>query len=114
MRSTIIYYGSPGLQAQALEAYLSKLGYRVDTARNISEVLAFVRVKPQSLVILGLDCPPAVLLGLSREIITDPSSAFPHVFILYSREPFDTDLEAVTLITGRMKLKRLVDYIMRV
>ncbi len=110
--ATIIYYGSPGLQAQTLAAYFSKLGYCVHSARTIPEIQSIVQVESRPLVVLDLDASPSTLIHLSREIAQDPSSAFPHIFILYDGKPFDTTLESVTLIAGRDKLRRLAHHIM--
>ncbi len=108
---TIIYHGAPGLQAQTLIAYFSKLGYSVLTAHTTPEIQALVGCEWHPVVVLDLKAPSSTLIRLSREIIQDPSSAFPHIFILYDGKPFDTQLEAVTLLTGREKLKRLVNYV---
>ncbi len=108
---TIIYHGAPGLQAQTLTAYFIKLGYSVLTAHSTSEIRALADSEWQPVVVLDLKAPSSTLIHLSREIIQDPSGAFPHLFILYDGKPFDTQLEAVTLIAGRDKLKRLVNYI---
>ncbi len=91
--------------------YFSKLGFCVDAPRTIAETLELVHSEPRALLILDMDASPAVLIQLCRAIIQDPSSAFPHIFILHNGKPFDTTLESVTLITGRNKLKRLADHI---
>ena len=108
---TIIYCGAPDIQAQVLATYLSKLGHPVHQLENVPQLLSAVRAAPPSFVILALEETPPALLHLSRKLIGDPSSAFPHVFILYRGEPFDTQPEAITLPTGGTRLQRLVDSI---
>ncbi len=107
----IIYCGTPGLQAQVLATYLGKLGHSVVTVENAHELLSRVYNAPPAFVILALDEPSPALVRLSRRLLPDPASAFPHIFILYEGEPFDTQLEAITLITGAARLQRLIDHI---
>jgi hypothetical protein len=108
---TIIYYGVGGLPADALRTYLKNLGLRVECAHSTRNLLAVVRAVPRPVVILALDASPAVVTRLARQLVVEPSSAFPHVFILYDGETFDAELEAITVITGPGRLSRLVDHI---
>ena len=107
----IIYCGTPGLQAQVLATYLGKLGHAVSSVENAHELLSSVRAAPPAFVILALEETPPALVRLARHLLPDPASAFPHIFILYEGEPFDTQLEAITLITGAARLQRLIDQI---
>ena len=110
-QSTIIYYGDSGLCADILDAYFCNLHLRFEHAEKARDLLTCVQRAPQPVVVLSLNEPPSSLMQLARELISDPSNAFPHIFILYDGEPFDAQLEAVTVITGASKLSRLAAYI---
>ncbi|MGB8647132.1 MAG: hypothetical protein WCF84_17985 [Anaerolineae bacterium] len=109
---TIIYYGAAGLQAQVLSSYFSNLHCRFETAHSIEELIDLARHADRAIVILALDDSPPHLIRIARQVIPNPSSAFPHVFILYGGEPFDTQLETITLVTGSARLRRVADEIM--
>ncbi len=108
---TVIYYGPAGLAADALDAFFCKLRLRFERVQTQRDLLTAVRRAPRPVVVLALSESPDVLMRLARQIIPDPSSAFPHVFILYDGEPFDAQLEAVTVLTGTAKLSRLTEHV---
>ncbi len=107
----IIYYGAADLQAQVLATYLAKLGYGFQPLESKQQLLTVARTAPESVIVVALPGPPPVLMRFARELVSDPSSAFPHIFILYEGEPFDTQLEAITLIAGPARLQRLVEHL---
>ncbi len=108
----IIYYGAADLQAQVLATYLAKLGYGFQQLESKQQLLTIVRAATEAVIVLALAETPPVLMRFARELVPDPSSAFPHIFILYEGAPFDTQLEAITLITGPARLQRLVEHLL--
>ncbi len=108
---TIIYCGPSGLEASVLTDYFSKLGCSVRYTETAGELVHATRAAPNPLIILTLSVPTPTLIQLSRQLVCDPASAFPHIFIL-SDEPFDAQLEAITVITGKSKLPTLASYVL--
>ncbi len=108
---TIIYYGVAGLPADILDAYFHRLGLDFQRVQGKQELLNVVRAQSRPVIVLALNEPPANLIELARKLIPDPSSAFPHIFILYEGEPFDAQLEPITVLTGQSKLSKLADQI---
>ncbi len=109
---TIIYYGVSGLPADVLDAYFCKLHLPFEQAQTMRDLLTIVRLVPRPVVVLNLPEPPDVLIRLARQLIADPSEAFPHIFILYEGEPFDAQLEAITVIAGKSKMPRLAGHVL--
>ncbi len=109
--SQLVYYGPAGLQSDTVVAYFAKLGFRVRAPHTMAETLDLVRAEPNALLVLDMDASPPTLIQLCRTIVQDPDSGFPHIFILHNGKPFDTTMEAVTLITGRDKLRSLASHV---
>ncbi len=106
---TIIYYGALGLQSEVLYTYFTNLGVGFWTAATAAELLQLAGSHSRPLVVLADNGSPAELMRTARRLVHDPSSAFPHVFILTDAEPFDAQLEAITVITGPAKLRHLAE-----
>ncbi len=103
----IIFYGPAGLQSQILAAYFKNLGYAFQRVNSQGALLSCVFEEPNSVVIIAFPDSPRALISLARQVASGGSGAYPHIFILHEGERFDTELEAVTLITGRFKLEQL-------
>ncbi len=110
---SLIYFGDPGLRADVLNAYFCKLGLPFECAQTVRDLFTLVRQVACPIVILALPISesPDARLQLARQLVTDPSEAFPHVFILSEGEPFDAQLEAITVLAGSGKLPRLAGYL---
>ncbi len=108
---TIIYYGESGLQGQVISTYFVHLGFTVRTAQDTHKLLTLVRRVHHPLVILSLNETPSFLMYLARLLIQDGTGAFPHVYILFEGDPFDAQLEGVTVTAGASRLSRLAEHL---
>lgn len=108
---TIIYYGALGLQSEVLHTYFTNLGVGFRVAETPNELVQLTRSLPYPLVVIADSRAPSDLVRTARQLVPDPSSAFPHVFILADAEPFDAQLEAITVITGPSRLRRLSEHL---
>ncbi len=105
--STIIYLGAPGLQAQILASYFSKLDVAFQSVCTESDLVALIDTVPSPIVVLAPNGSPAVVMQLVHELVTSSLRSLPHIFVLYEGTPFDSQLETVTVVSGSSKLTRL-------
>ncbi len=110
-RPTVIYYGPRDLQREVLAAYFYKLDFPFQTVETAAALAGAVRRAARTVAIIAVPDSPSALIHLARSLVTDPSDAYPHVFILTPGEAFDAQVEAITVISGALKLSQLAKHL---
>ena len=104
----IIFYGTPGLEAQIFQTYMASSGYQVQLVTTRDGAFSSIDGSPSAIVVIAVDKSPQELTELAREIRARKQGTNGHVFILSGEQPFDTGLPSVDVIPRPFRLSEVI------
>ncbi len=104
----IIFYGTPGLEAQIFQTYMASSGYQVQMVTTRDGAFASVAGSASAIVVIAIDKPPQELTALAQEIRARKQVPANHIFILSGEQSFDTGLPSVDVIPRPFRLSEVI------
>ena len=105
--ASIIYYGTPGLETDIFQSYMSCSGYPVRVVTGFPEAPTITTLAA-SIAVIALEKPGEELVRLARELCARSEGCLQRIFILTDAESLPVAEPQVEIIQRPFRLSEVI------